>query len=43
MSSINKQESLKEKIGKKVVKTLTIFSPTLSSKVIYKMQKKKEG
>lgn len=37
MSSINKQESMKEKIGKRVVKALTFLSPTLSSKVIYKI------
>ena len=31
MSNIDKNESLKEKIGKRVVKTLTFISPTLDS------------
>lgn len=37
MSNIDKKETTKEKIGKKIVKLLTIISPTLSSKVIYKL------
>ena len=37
MSNINKKDTLKEKVGKKVVSCLTFISPTLSSKLIYKI------
>ena len=37
MSNINKKDSIKEKIGKKIVSLLTFVSPTLSSKVIYRL------
>lgn len=37
MSTLNEKESLKTKVGKKVVSFLTFVSPTLSSKVIYKI------
>lgn len=37
MSSINKKDSFKEKVGKKIVSFLTMVSPTTSSKVIYKI------
>ena len=41
MSNIKKKDSIKEKVGKKIVSLLTVISPTLSSKVIYKLHTKK--
>ncbi len=37
MSNINKKDTIKEKIGKKIVSFLTFISPTLSSQVIYRI------
>ncbi len=42
MSNLNKKQSMKEIIGRKVVSSLTFISPTLSSKVIYRLHTKKK-
>ena len=42
MSNINKKDTFKEKVGKIVIRNLTKFSPTLSSKVIYRIHTKKK-
>ena len=42
MSDVNKKRTLKETIGRRLVYLLTAISPTLSSKVIYRLHTKKK-